>query len=305
MNQVNLPNFFIVGAAKAGTSSLWRYVNQHPDIFMPKDFYHKEPSYFVSHYGMSSFQEYRSLFRGATQDAVGEASTAYLTCEHSAQAIASHVPDAKIIVMLRNPARRAYSLYNWMAQEGYEYALSFDRALRLEEKRWQSSTFRRNNPQYFWNYMYFRSGCYAPQVQRYLDVFGKENVRILLFEDFINDAHVYCSEVFSFLGVDPTFQPNTAVHNPSKYTPFPPLQVFLRRLTSVGVRIRNRLLKQRLTSKERRDFMLKLGQLKRKPPKIEASTYRSLMARYETDITKLETLIDANPTRWMESFPRQ
>ena len=81
---MQLPNFFIVGAAKAGTTSLWRYLLQHPDIFMPSDILYKEPAYFSDIKGIRNLHEYAALFSAAnTEKMIGEASTAYLTSPES------------------------------------------------------------------------------------------------------------------------------------------------------------------------------------------------------------------------------
>src|SRR5260370_23408084 len=104
-SQSPAPNFFIVGAAKSGTTSLWQYLKQHPDIFMPADITLKEPSYYCDTYGVESYAAYLALFfkDATTQKRIGEASTPYLTSPESARKIYNGVPDSRIIMMLRNP----------------------------------------------------------------------------------------------------------------------------------------------------------------------------------------------------------
>src|SRR5215831_9169458 len=109
------PNFLIAGASKAGTTSLHDYLSQHPNIFMSS---FKEPNYFVPNYAYNDWERYLSLFRGARDEkAVGESSTGYLFCEESPAWIKSVLGNVRIIVVLRNPARRAQSLYWWMVRE--------------------------------------------------------------------------------------------------------------------------------------------------------------------------------------------
>ena len=139
--KIKLPNLFIVGAAKAGTTSLYEYFKQHPQIFMVESDLQKEPSYFCSLVKPSKkYKYYLSLFEKATENHVriGEASTSYLTCPESALRIKEYENknnlDCRIIIMLRNPVDRAYSLYNWMTQSGYEWCGSFEKALRIEKK---------------------------------------------------------------------------------------------------------------------------------------------------------------------------
>ena len=114
------PNFFIVGAARCGTTSLWEYLRQHPDIYMPPVIEQKEPAFFCDLYGVEHWDFYLTLFEaGRGKKRIGEASTPYLSSPESAGQIHSVLPLAKIIITLRNPVVRAYSLYKWMHANGY------------------------------------------------------------------------------------------------------------------------------------------------------------------------------------------
>ena len=172
---MKFPNFFIAGAAKSGTTSLWRYLLQHPDIFMPSDIMYKEPAYFSDIKGMKDLNEYLSLFKNVTTEKmIGEASAAYLTSPESPERIREVVPDAKFIIMLRNPIDRAYSLYNWMACNGYEPIEIFEQALEIEEtNRYENESFKNSNPEYYYNYLYFHSGLYSDQIKRFLNSTAK------------------------------------------------------------------------------------------------------------------------------------
>ena len=292
------PNFFIVGAAKSGTTSMWQYLCQHPNVFMPPSFLRKEPAFFSDLYGFDSREKYRAIFLEASDQhwAVGEASTAYLTDPVSAKRIAEVVPHAKIIIMLRNPVDRAYSLYNWMTQEGYEYAASFERALTLEDRRANSSNFKNNNPQYFYNYLYFRSGLYAEQVSRYIDRFSADQICVILFEEFIRDPSASYRRVCEFLNVDPDFEPNFKVYNKSRDVVFPPLQRILRKATNFT----NRILRRAPDTKKDRDFLLSLGLRSRRRPKLSDELRAQLMLDYQSDIEKLECLIERDLSLWYE-----
>ncbi len=113
-----LPNFFIVGAAKSGTTSLVHYIEQHPDIYMSAV---KEPFYYVSDHGYEDFDEYAGLFSGAKNELrVGEASTGYLFDPCAAQKIKDEYRDAKIIICLRNPIDMAFSYWKYMQVNGSE-----------------------------------------------------------------------------------------------------------------------------------------------------------------------------------------
>ena len=296
---MTLPNFFIVGAAKSGTTSMWRYLNQHPDVYMPDSKVGKEPAYYSSIYGFESRARYVSLFEGATdrQAAIGEASTAYLTDPSSPGRIAGEVPEARIIIMLRNPVDRAYSLYNWMTREGYEYASTFERALELEKVRVQDPTFATDNPQYYYNYLYYRSGRYHDQVKRYYKTFGKDQVSCILFQDFIEDTMDEYRKTCDFLNINPSFEPDLRVHNESKEVLYPPLQFILRKVINVANRIFNRT----GVKKDRRDALLNIGLTSGRPPKMNPSVRDQLRDSYREDIEKLEQLLDRDLSSWYES----
>jgi len=213
---MNKPNLFIVGAARCGTTSLWQYLKAHPEIYMPEDELFKEPTFFSRDSGSKSqLSSYLSIFNRATIDHkwIGEASVAYLTDPDSAQQIFDFNPTAKIIIMLRNPAHRAFSLYNWMAQEGYEYASSFQKALKLEEIRVNQKKPDWFKPNYYWGYLYYRSSLYYEQVKRYLEIF-KDKVLLIKFENFANNPHQSYQEICSFLKLTPASFP-LEIHNPS------------------------------------------------------------------------------------------
>jgi hypothetical protein len=200
-----IPNLFLVGAARSGTTSLWRCLQSHPQVFMPGGLLQKEPAYFSSlkRSRFKRLESYLALFAPADERHlwVGEASTAYLTDPDSARRIHEYNPEARIIIMLRHPAQRAYSLYNWMVQEGYEYAGTFAEALKLEDKRIAMAIPNCIESEYYYNYLYFHSGLYSEQVKRYVDLF-KDRVLIVKFEDYFGDFSREFERICRFLNVE-------------------------------------------------------------------------------------------------------
>lgn len=212
-----MPNFFIAGAARCGTTSMWDYLKQHPDIFLPEAFRVKEPSFFCDSYGIKSRAKYRALFRDAgEQKMVGEASGPYLTAPEAPARIKAEIPGARFIIMLRNPAVRAFSLFKWLRDNGYESCLDFPEALRLETLRMSDPSFQAGCPQYYYNYLYFHSGLYAGQIRRFFDVFGRAQIQVVIFEEFIVDPARHVRDAYEFLGVDHAFRPKIEVHNASR-----------------------------------------------------------------------------------------
>jgi hypothetical protein len=295
----NKPNYFVVGAAKAGTTSLYNWLNQHPEVSVPMP---KEPSYFVRNYGCSDWQRYLSFFpiRGETR-AIVDTSASYLAAPESPAWIFKELGSVKIIIVLRNPAHRAYSLYSWMVMEGYENNADFDQALAEETVRSQSEEFYWHNPEYSWDYMYFQSGLYFEQVKRYLDIFGRENVKIYLFEDLIKNSSSIIKDLYGFLNVSTDFVPTFSHENKSKLPRFVGLQYLLRvsfyKVTGkfpAGLRpLINRA----------RGPMIDLNRRIGRAPHLSPKTEYTLCLKYKNDIEKLSDLIRMDLSSWIE--PKQ
>jgi hypothetical protein len=227
-----LPNFFIVGAPKAGTTSLYYYLDQHPDICMSPI---KEPNYFASEirpenfspefrewvghdtrslqqylagpmldkrFGgiVSDWKEYLRLFNKAGgKRAIGEASVCYLWSTSAAQNIRRAIAEAKIIMILRDPAERAFSQYLQAVAGGWVRKSFHDQITG-------SSLSETKKFQVFYPFLEF--GLYYQQVKRYLDVFPRENVRIYLYEQYREQPSDTFADICRFLHVDPDFLPD-------------------------------------------------------------------------------------------------
>ena len=193
---------------------MWQYLRQHPGIYMPPAFEDKEPSFFCDTYGVKAWDRYLSLFLDAADgQLIGEASGPYLTSPEAPARIQRAIADPRFIIMLRNPADRAYSLWKWMREHGYEQIRSFEEALAAEDWRSQSGAFRQNHGQYLPNFLYFHTGLYSEQLPRFISTFGRTRVHTIVFEEFRLDPLVAVQEAYRFLRVDPTFRPNIRVHN--------------------------------------------------------------------------------------------
>ena len=290
------PNFFIVGAAKSGTTSLWMYLKQHPDIFMPETLNLKEPGYFCHLYGIKSYDKYLSIFEKAKGiKAVGEASHAYLSSPESATWIKKFNPSAKIIIILRNPVERAYSLYNWMISEGYEWIFPFEKALEIEEKRLKNEEFKHNNPEYWYNYLYFYSGLYSKQIKRYLNIFPEKQVRIFLFEDLINNPILLTQQIYDFLDVNSDFLPETSKKYNTRKTPqFVSLQFFCKQKLPVYLR------KIRLSKyKKIQSKILNLNCSMGKNKNLDQETRKKLQLWYKDDLRATAKLINRDLENWI------
>jgi sulfotransferase family protein len=211
------PDFFIVGAPRCGTTAMYTYLRQHPDIFMSA---RKESHFFGTDISSLALdrdeQKYLALFAGAQHEKrVGEASVFYLSSRRAAREIHAFCPSASIVIMLRNPVDMMYSLHSFNLFMGAETISDFRTALMVEEERKRGLQL----PAKLYPVkplLYREVATYRPQIQRYLDVFGGQSVHVILFDDFTNaTARVY-REICEFLGVSPDFQPEFPVVNANK-----------------------------------------------------------------------------------------
>src|ERR671923_1674427 len=192
------PNFFIVGAQRAGTTSLYHYLKKIPGVYMSRV---KEPSYFAPNYirrdpgrFLRGKEEYLSLFENASgYTAVGEASPMYLWDPDAPKLIHRTVPHARIIMILRDPVERAYSNYLMFTKYSGTKSSFYDEL--MQDYKSQEKLFGRSK-------LYIEFGMYYEQVKRYFDIFGREQVKVLIFEEFVQRPAQSVNEVLAFLGVN-------------------------------------------------------------------------------------------------------
>jgi hypothetical protein len=211
------PDFFIVGAFKAGTTALYEYLRVHPQLFMSVP---KEPMYFgqdlTPRYRRMTEDEYLGLFRDARDDQhPGEASPWYLYSKTAAQEISDFEPNARAIIMLRNPVDVMYSQHSQLVFNQREDLADFAQALAAEDDRRAGHRLPPDaiRPEA----LYYRQSVRFPeQIARYLDVFGRERVHFIVFDDLVADVAAVYRSTLEFLGVDPSVQVDLSVYNPNK-----------------------------------------------------------------------------------------
>jgi hypothetical protein len=197
------PNFFIVGAPKCGTTALYEYLRPHPNIFMPEL---KELHYFATDLGayreVQSLEAYTELFSGSTDQhlRVGEASVYYLRSTVAISNIQAFNPRAKIIAMFRNPVDMVYSLHSQLLYWSLESEEDFEAAWRLQERRARGLDLPGRIPSPLL-VQYGEIGRLGTQAQRVLSHFPKENVKLILYDDFAASAQKVYDEVIAFLEV--------------------------------------------------------------------------------------------------------
>lgn len=225
------PDFFIVGAPKCGTTAMNEYLKKHPDIFIP---YRKEPHFFGSDLESnwwfdSDSERYFSLFSDARNEKrVGEASVYYMYSKRAAAEIKEFAPSGKIIVMLRNPVDMIYSYHSACLYNGNEDIADFEEALEAEQDRREGHRVPPGAP-FPEGLFYSRIAMYSEQLQRYIDIFGWDNVHIIIFDDFKNDTAGVYRKTLRFLGVQEDSQTTFKTINPNKRVRNNALQEFLQK----------------------------------------------------------------------------
>lgn len=222
------PDFFIVGAPKSATTSMVHYLAQHPEIFIPL----REPRFFgsdITHDGPHiSYEDYIALFDGVMDERrVGEKSVWYLYSRTAAAEIHAFNPDARILVQLRNPADMLHSLHGqFVNTSGRESIAEFEKALAAEPDRRAGRRLPAGVPSAE-HLLYSEIPRYFTQLQRYLRLFPREQIHVVLHDDLQRDPGAVYREVLRFLDVDDRFAPEFRIYNPARNVRSPRLQRML------------------------------------------------------------------------------
>ncbi len=284
---------------KGATTSLYTYLKQHPDVFMT---HIKEPMFFnnfetENNYivkgrkgsKISTLKEYYALFDNVENEiAYGEASPAYIYNKNCATLIKKHLPEVKIIAILRQPVKRAYSNYLHAKRADREPINSFIGAINSEEERIEKN----------WSslYHYKEKGFYFRQLSRYFKEFKKEQIKVILFEDIIDDPQKITKEVFEFLRVDSSFTPDTSKKANVAGKPKGVAGWIVMKLR------KNNLIPNIEFSKYLPEFSVSyiLKTIYSKPEKLDNKTIKSLTNKYyKEDIKQLEKLIERDLSNWL------
>lgn len=301
------PNFLIIGTSRAGTTSMWSYLGQHPEVFMCPV---KEPGFFI-YEGKDkiltpkgwrllrpyekSWIAYCDLFSEAKNEKIiGEATTGYIYYPWVPNKIHRYLPNVKMLAILRNPIDRAYSLYLLHVQRGQETAKTFEEALELEDERYAKG--------YFFGH-YKRRGLYYEQLRRYFKIFSKNQIMIVLYDDLKNNLDGLLHDIHQFLEVDPSFKPDTSQElNARGEQP----TIVHKTWTTMGKLSRVGLFNILIPNHLRRKLSKKFFQWRRikvktqpKPP-MNPETRRKLLDYFREDILKLSDLINRDLSHWLK-----
>jgi hypothetical protein len=310
-----LPNFFIAGAPKAGTTSLYSYLDQHPQIYMSAI---KEPHFFApegreenfdpqfrrgiardtrglreflsgpmrdKRFGgiVTDWQDYLRLFANAIHEpALGEGSVCYLWSPTAPGKIASRIPDARILVMLRDPAERAFSQYLQGLGNG---------AIRWSLREHIQRNLRHGSGQFSVHYPFLEFGLYSEQLSRYLNQFGR-NVWVGFHEDFKNRPLEVYQDICRFLGLSQEFSPNLERRHLTAQVP---------RLSSIGWLKRSGVWKAvaAVTPAALRPLIRRTLIRREGATRMDPADRLYLRDFYREDVRKLEGLVGRNLESWL------
>lgn len=294
------PNLFIVGQPKSGTTALHQFLGQHPEIYMSSI---KEPHFFCADfhlesdraYGKQRFYDFRSesaylqLFSKAKNVKIaGESSTNYLYSQVAAEKIYNFNPDAKIIIVLREPAQFLYSLHSHYVKFTEENEPDFLTALALETKRQQEEALspRVTSPSYLY---YSQRVQYYQQLKRYRDRFKPEQIKVIIFEEFKSANERIFSEILEFLGVESNFTPEYAAINVNKEVKFKAINNLIN--NPVAKSISKNLLSQEFNDFVRDNIVEKL--LWHQAPKatMPEEIKLQLKQQYQPEVAKISDLL--------------
>jgi len=294
------PDFIVVGAPKCGTTSLYYYLRQHPEIYLPerKELHYFSAGYLKGRIGgpgdkaavrkvCDSQRDYENYFKPAPDDSVrGEISPSYFVYPETSEAIRNACGEIKIVIMLRDPVDKAFSQYCHLLKEGRE-ELSFEESLQEELERAE------NNWNDFW--LLTRSSFYCKRIQKFIDMFGPEQVLVILLEDFSAAPSKSLAELCRFIGVNDsfTFDIGTRFNKSGA----PRISLFSRILTAQN-RLR-RLIGRFLPERFKQDLYNRLMDMNTgDKPELKPKIRKRLQRKFSNDIRCVEDII-GRETGWL------
>lgn len=293
-----LPNLFIIGATKSGSTALYSYINQHPQVYMSSV---KEPQFFSNDdLYRRGMEYYLSTFFSDSEhfEVRGEATPHYLYYEKAAARLKDQLPEShqRFIVVLRNPIERAYSLYWNMVSEGHE-ALGFEDAIRAEKDRALDPGVTRLGSIRF---QYVDTGKYAMQLRTYFKYFDRKQIHIAFHEDLRENPQSVLDPIWGFLGLErPAFEVSHGNRNAAWRPRSQHLHRFLRqpnwlkrKLGGVVPERYKRTIADRLIQLNKREFEY---------PPMGSAIRRELRDMFRDDVLELQAITGRHLQSWLEA----
>lgn len=291
-----LPSFLVLGPPKAGTTTIYQLLKQHPKIFLSKL---KEPRFFiyenkiipkndpVNRNTITNLNDYVALFKNVeSKQLIGDISPGYFASAAAVSNIYRYIPKAKLLVSLRNPVDRAYSHFSFARMKGFESDLSIISAIEKEMQGKSSGLYQRN---------YVSHGNYYTNIQRYIETFGIDQIKVLWYDDLVHNPITVAHSITDFLEIDREDNYQTSI--PRNKSGVPKIQ-WLQKLLGKSFPFRssikktvpaNLLLKTKKVIEERNIIKTKITNLERS----------FLNELYEEEILALSDLLGKNLDHWL------
>jgi hypothetical protein len=293
------PDFFIVGVPKCGTTTMHNYLKQHPEIFLPelKELHCFGADFHRINHTPYTKEQYLSFFTGAkNKKRIGDASTSYLHSSTAALEIKEFNPSAKIIIMLRNPVDVMYAYHHTNLYGGFEYIADFEEALNAEDKRKRGLCWPDRSG--ILECLFYREVVrYSKHIRRYFKIFDRENIHIIIFDDFKNDTAGIYKQALCFLGVNSNFCTDFRIIKPDKSLWSVAVQNFLLSPPHIVKSFSHMIipdnLRQTLVSSLRR-----LNTTNAPRPPMDTELRRRLQAEFAPEVERLSELLGRDLTHW-------
>jgi hypothetical protein len=298
---MKIPNFFIVGAPKCGTTALSEYLRHHPNVFFSDP---KELNYFIDEktpvivggvHVLSDIHDYLKYFSEANENqmAVGEGTPLYLYSDTAIRNILDFNPEARLIVMVRNPVDMVYALHTMRVYAGYEHIVDFEEAWRKQDGQRSGRSIHKFHT---W-YRYSEMGMLGRELERVFSIAPAEQVKVIIFDDFVHSPRVTYEEVLAFLGLPSDGRTEFQQINPSKRERSRTLQRGFWRVSDGTIRV-----KRALGIRRGLGILKWLNERNMKPeprPPLSASFEYELREYFREDIELLSRLIDRDLSPWL------
>ena len=305
MRETKVPNFFIVGAPKCGTSALSVFLSEHPQIYFSDP---KEPEYFAKDLIKPEnwpcgreFSEYLKLFESADEShlAVGEGSVMYMFSEIAIREIYNFNPKAKLIIVVRNPLDLAYSFHEHLRFDFEEDEGDFAKAWALQERRKKGMSLPKNirNSSYL---QYGKVALLGAQVERILDVFPSNQVKILVYDDFLKSNRNEYLKVLQFLGVKDDNRQDFGKYNEQLNHKWRGLSVFRRKLPS-GIQDTIHVFKMNLMKLPYGEKLIFKNRTKIKRKPLPSSLKKEMSDYFREDVAKLSKIVHRDLSHWLDN----
>jgi len=300
MQKKNKPNFFIIGAPKCGTTSIYSYLKQHPQIFMSEI---KEPHFFgkdltrigdLYNYDLKS---YLNLFKGSSKFKIrGEASTYYLYSNNAVNEIHSFSPNAKILILLRDPTEMIYSMHSQFLYSQNEDVKIFNKALKLENKRMRGDNFPAlidlKEKVFYYNYV----KILPKRIKKYLEIFGEKQVCIMLLDDIKENIEKEYDRLFHFLQLTENFKPIFSIENSNKQVKIFFIQELIKKYGLCLGKIRKRFISNKSIGFI--SFFDKMNTRIKPRQKMDSELKIKIKNDFNPIINELEDIINRDLSKW-------